>query len=120
MGVKDAWLTRTGGDSNEEVCQSAGSGVTGSRPLELLIQEHRRGGNVQIICDPGEVEAKEWGEVGFPSSVDNLDFGVSAKQIEQAVEASLRRMGIETIDLYYMHAGHPNRRRKIPKGGKQG
>lgn len=43
-------------------------------------------------------------KVGFPSPIDNLDFGVSAAHIERAVEGSLKRMGIETIDLYYSHA----------------
>lgn len=43
-------------------------------------------------------------KVGFPSPVDGLDFGVSADQIKKACEASLKRMGIDTIDLYYAHA----------------
>jgi aryl-alcohol dehydrogenase-like predicted oxidoreductase len=43
-------------------------------------------------------------KVGFPAPVDDQLFGAGAKQIEHAVEASLRRMGIETIDLYYVHA----------------
>jgi len=43
-------------------------------------------------------------KVGFPTPVDGLDFGLSAAQIEKACEASLKRMGIETIHLYYAHA----------------
>jgi aryl-alcohol dehydrogenase-like predicted oxidoreductase len=38
------------------------------------------------------------------------DAGLSARHIEEAAEASLRRLGIETIDLYYAHkddAGTP-------------
>jgi len=36
--------------------------------------------------------------------------GLSAKQIETKCDRSLKRLGIETIDLYYAH--HDNR--KIP------
>lgn len=43
-------------------------------------------------------------KVGFPAPVDGLDFGASAKQIETACEASLGRLGTETLDLYYVHA----------------
>ena len=43
-------------------------------------------------------------KVGFPAPVDGLDFGNSAEQIQSACEASLKRMGIEIIDLYYSHA----------------
>ena len=43
-------------------------------------------------------------KVGFPSPVDGLDFGLSADQIKKACDASLARMGVETIDLYYAHA----------------
>jgi aryl-alcohol dehydrogenase-like predicted oxidoreductase len=42
-------------------------------------------------------------KVGFPSFIDDLDFGLSAAQIEKACEGSLKRMRIETIDLYYAH-----------------
>ncbi len=43
-------------------------------------------------------------KVGFPAPVDDQEFGLSAGQIEHACEASLKRMGIETIDLYYSHS----------------
>ena len=42
-------------------------------------------------------------KVGFPAPVDDLDQGLRAWQIERAVEGSLTRLGIETIDLYYAH-----------------
>ena len=35
------------------------------------------------------------------------DAGLSARQIETAVEGSLKRLGIETIDLYYAHKDDP-------------
>lgn len=43
-------------------------------------------------------------KVGFPTPVDGLKFGVSAKQIEIACDASLRRLGTDVLDLYYVHA----------------
>jgi len=43
-------------------------------------------------------------KVGFPAPVDGQEFGLTAGQIQKACEASLKRMGIETIDLYYAHA----------------
>jgi aryl-alcohol dehydrogenase-like predicted oxidoreductase len=42
-------------------------------------------------------------KVGFPAPVDGLDRGLRAWQIERACEASLKRLGIETLDLYYAH-----------------
>lgn len=42
-------------------------------------------------------------KVGFPTPVDDLKFGAARSQIERAVEASLRRLGVERIDLYYVH-----------------
>jgi aryl-alcohol dehydrogenase-like predicted oxidoreductase len=43
-------------------------------------------------------------KVGFPAPVDGLEFGASAAQIERAVEGSLKRLGTDYLDLYYVHA----------------
>ncbi len=43
-------------------------------------------------------------KVGFPSPIDDLEFGAGARQIERACEASLKRLRTETLDLYYVHA----------------
>ena len=40
-------------------------------------------------------------KVGF--AYQDVEIGTSAKQIEEECEKSLKRMGIETIDLYYSH-----------------
>jgi len=42
-------------------------------------------------------------KVGFPVPADKMDIGLSAKQIETECNRSLKRLGIETIDLYYAH-----------------
>ena len=45
-------------------------------------------------------------KVGFEYSEQTR--GLTARQIETECEKSLRRMGIETIDLYYAHVDDPN------------
>ena len=42
-------------------------------------------------------------KVGFPAPVDGLDRGLSSSQIERSIEGTLRRLRIETLDLYYAH-----------------
>lgn len=42
-------------------------------------------------------------KVGFPVPADKMDMGLNAKQIETECDRSLKRLGIETIDLYYAH-----------------
>ncbi len=42
-------------------------------------------------------------KAGFPAPVDGLDRGLSAGQIERAIEGTLQRLRIETLDLYYAH-----------------
>ncbi len=43
----------------------------------------------------------------FPMSDDPADRGAGRAYLERALEASLRRLGIETIDLYQIHAWDP-------------
>lgn len=65
-------------------------------------------------------------KVGFPNPPDDLEFGLSAAQIERACEASLSRMGVDHIDLYYAHNDdrrHPMEERleafhRLVKAGK--
>jgi aryl-alcohol dehydrogenase-like predicted oxidoreductase len=42
-------------------------------------------------------------KVGFPVTVDEVGMGLTVRQIEAECERSLRRLGVETIDLYYAH-----------------
>lgn len=46
------------------------------------------------------------GSVGIATKV-GFDAGLSARTIETAVDASLRRLGVDTIDLYYAHKDDP-------------
>ena len=45
-------------------------------------------------------------KVGFPVPAQELDFGQTAEQIERGCEGSLKRMGIDHIDLFYVHFDH--------------
>jgi aryl-alcohol dehydrogenase-like predicted oxidoreductase len=42
-------------------------------------------------------------KVGFPVPRDGVGMGLSARQVEGECNRSLKRLGIETIDLYYAH-----------------
>lgn len=42
-------------------------------------------------------------KVGFPVPADKVGMGLKAKQIESECNNSLKRLGIDTIDLYYAH-----------------
>jgi aryl-alcohol dehydrogenase (NADP+) len=43
----------------------------------------------------------------FPMSDDPADRGAGRAHLERALEASLTRLGVETVDLYQMHAWDP-------------
>ncbi|MCL5072857.1 MAG: aldo/keto reductase [Actinobacteria bacterium] len=47
-------------------------------------------------------------KVGFSAPVDNLNTGLRASQIEKACNSSLKRLGIDAIDLYYAHVDDRN------------
>jgi aryl-alcohol dehydrogenase-like predicted oxidoreductase len=106
-----------------------GSRVDKETSLALMDQYMDAGGNFFDTanayarwvpgCQGGESEAvvSEWlrtrgrrndvviaTKVGMQAPVDGLEFGLRAAQIEAACEASLKRLGVDTIDLYYAHA----------------
>jgi len=64
-------------------------GHEGGESETLLGEWLKRGGKAMIAT-----------KVGYTS-------GLSAAQIAEAAEASLRRLGVETIDLYYAHKDDP-------------
>lgn len=47
-------------------------------------------------------------KVRYPTGDGPHDSGLSAAAIHKAVESSLRRLGVEHVDLLYMHAWDPN------------
>jgi len=57
----------------------------------------------------GAIIATKFGQVKSPDGAGNLVDG-SAAYVRTACEASLRRLGVETIDLYYQHRVDP----KVP------
>ncbi|MGC9523544.1 MAG: aldo/keto reductase [Anaerolineae bacterium] len=70
-------------------------GCEGGESETLLGEWMRRRGNRHELILASKV--------GFPAPVDDLEQGLRAEQIERAVEGSLTRLGVETIDLYYAH-----------------
>jgi aryl-alcohol dehydrogenase-like predicted oxidoreductase len=42
-------------------------------------------------------------KVGFPAPIDELEQGLSAEQINRAIDGTLSRLGINRVDLYYSH-----------------
>jgi aryl-alcohol dehydrogenase-like predicted oxidoreductase len=43
----------------------------------------------------------------FPTGADVNDVGVSRRHLQRALDASLRRLGVECVDLYQVHAFDP-------------
>src|SRR5690242_19763466 len=43
----------------------------------------------------------------FPMGQDPNDAGLSARHLTRALEASLRRLGVESVDLYQVHSWDP-------------
>jgi aryl-alcohol dehydrogenase-like predicted oxidoreductase len=43
----------------------------------------------------------------FPTGTDANDLGLSRRHLSRALDASLRRLGVEAIDLYQVHAWDP-------------
>jgi aryl-alcohol dehydrogenase-like predicted oxidoreductase len=70
-------------------------GCQGGESESLLGEWMRERGN----CDELFIASK----VGFPAPVDGLTQGLSAEQITTAIDGTLRRLGIERVDLYYAH-----------------
>jgi aryl-alcohol dehydrogenase-like predicted oxidoreductase len=54
------------------------------------------------------VVATKFGIVRDPKNPDTRGFSGKPEYVRQACEASLRRLGLETIDLYYQHRVDPN------------
>jgi aryl-alcohol dehydrogenase-like predicted oxidoreductase len=43
----------------------------------------------------------------FPTGTDRNDVGLSRRHLRRALEASLRRLGVDRVDLYQLHAWDP-------------
>src|SRR5581483_8168309 len=109
MGMSDFYGSRDDNDSMEVIHRALDLGVTlldtadiygNGRNEELVgraIQRHRR--EVVLATKFGNVRAE-----------DGRFIGVNGKPeyVREACEASLRRLGVETIDLYYQHRVDPD------------
>jgi len=101
-----------GGDADEETsaamfhrcreiginCFDTADVYTGSRSEEIL-------GRLIRDCRDEVIIASK---VNFPTGEDINARGLSRRYVTRAVEASLRRLGTDRLDLYYVHAFDPD------------
>src|SRR3989475_12127387 len=69
---------------------------------EELVGKAIRGRREQVVV------ATKFGIVRHPDNPDFRDINGKPEYVRKACQASLRRLGIETIDLYYQHRVDPN------------
>jgi aryl-alcohol dehydrogenase-like predicted oxidoreductase len=77
------------------------SDVYGPHTNEVLVGKALRGRRGQILV------ATKFGIVRDPANPDRRGIDGSPAYVRKSVEGSLRRLGIETIDLYYQHRVDP-------------
>ena len=75
---------------------------------EELVGKAIRGRREQVVV------ATKFGIVRYPDNPNFRDINGKPEYVRKACEASLRRLGIETIDPYYQHRVDPNTRSKKP------
>src|SRR3989475_8923298 len=69
---------------------------------EELVGQAIRGVSEQVVV------ATKFGIVGYPDNPNFRAINGKPEYVRKACQASLRRLGIETIDLYYQHRVDPN------------
>ncbi|WOL26644.1 aldo/keto reductase [Pseudomonas fragi] len=111
MGMTDFYTT--GSDTREAVAtlhQALELGINlldtadiyGPHTNEELIGQAIRGKREQVFL------ASKFGIVRDPANPAFRDINGRPEYIRQAVEGSLKRLGVETLDLYYQHRMDPN------------
>ncbi len=83
------------------------SDIYGPHTNEQLLGEAIRGRRDQVVLAT---------KFGFVPGVAGAPFTLSGRPeyVREACDASLRRLGVDTIDLYYQHRVDPARRSKTP------
>lgn len=76
--------------------------IYGPHTNEELIGQAIRGKREQVFL------ASKFGIVRDPANPAFRDINGRPEYIRQAVEGSLKRLGVETLDLYYQHRMDPN------------
>ena len=108
MGMSHAYGNRDDAESNATLALALELGINfwdtadvyGSGENETLLASHLQKNRDKIILAT---------KFGFTSTSDgSMTFDGSPEYLKKACDASLKRLGIDTIDLYYAHRADPN------------
>ncbi|HWB01986.1 MAG TPA: aldo/keto reductase [Verrucomicrobiales bacterium] len=110
MGMSEFYGSRDDAESIATIHAALDAGVTlldtadayGPHTNEELIGKTIRGRRDEVVI------ATKFGYLRTPQEPAKKGFSGRPEYVKAACEASLRRLGIETIDLYYQHRVDPN------------